>query len=151
MELHEEITIDAPASVVWDVLADTDRYPRWNPFIPQLTGELRVGSRIRVTLSRPDRRPVTMRPRLLVVEPERELRWLGRIVVPGLFDGEHRFQLEPLADDRTRFVQSEHFTGALLPVLRRALGTTQAGFALMNEALKAQAEAEFAGLRETLA
>ena len=34
------------------------------------------------------------RPSLLVVSPLRELRWKGKLLVPGLFDGEHSFTLE---------------------------------------------------------
>ncbi len=32
----------------------------------------------------------TFRPTVLVAEPNRELRWLGRLFMPGPFDGEHR-------------------------------------------------------------
>jgi hypothetical protein len=30
-----------------------------------------------------------------VVQPERELRWLGHFIVSGIFDGEHYFVLDP--------------------------------------------------------
>jgi hypothetical protein len=43
----------------------------------------------------PGRRPTTFRPRVLEAEPARRLRWLGHLLVPGLFDGEHRFTIEP--------------------------------------------------------
>jgi hypothetical protein len=29
------------------------------------------------------------KPKVLSVRPERELRWLGRLFVRGVFDGEH--------------------------------------------------------------
>ncbi len=62
--------------------------------------------------------------------------WLGRFGIPGVFDGAHRFELEPLGEGRTRFVQSEHFRGLLVPLLRRSLRThTLAGFEAMNRAL----------------
>jgi hypothetical protein len=57
--------------------------------------------------------------------------------VPHLFDGAHRFQLEPIdAGRRTRFVQSERFQGILLPFVRRSvLPPTLRGFEAMNLAL----------------
>jgi hypothetical protein len=69
------------------------------------------------------------------------LRWLGQLVVPGVFDGEHRFRLEPLGPDRVRFVQEERFTGLLAPLILRFIerGTRQ-GFEAMNSALKLRAE-----------
>jgi len=67
--------------------------------------------------------------------------WLGRLVLPGLFDGRHRFELVPDGDG-TRLVHTERFTGLLVPLLKKSLDTkTIAGFRAMNTALKARAEA----------
>jgi hypothetical protein len=51
--------IDIPASpaTVWRLLAQTDRYPEWNPFMTALTGQLAVGERLAVTI-RPGRRVI---------------------------------------------------------------------------------------------
>lgn len=139
MQVRHEVTIDAPASVVWQVLVDGDDYPNWNPFIRRLHGELRTGSRIEVEIANPGRRSMTFRPRVLVVQPERELCWRGRLLVPGLFTGEHRFELQPIGDARTRLVQSERFSGVLVPFVRRMLRSTELGFGQMNHALSERA------------
>lgn len=34
-----EIEIAAPPSAVWAVLTDYDRYPEWNPFVVNLSGD----------------------------------------------------------------------------------------------------------------
>jgi hypothetical protein len=139
-ELRHEIEIDAPTDAVWDALADTSRYGDWNPFIRRLEGELREGARLEVEIAPPGGRAMTFRPTVLTAAPGHELRWLGRLLFPGLFDGEHRFEFEPLPGGRTRFVQSERFSGVLVPFVRKGLGKTQAGFAQMNEALKDEVE-----------
>ena len=82
-----------------------------------------------------------MRPTVLAAKRPQELRWLGHLGVPGLFDGEHRFRIEPLGTDRVRFVQEERFSGLLAPlVLRFVERGTRQGFEAMNQALKARAE-----------
>jgi hypothetical protein len=69
------------------------------------------------------------------------LRWIGHLLIPGLFDGEHIFTIEPLGANRVRFVQREIFSGLLVPLFAKGLDTdTQRGFGEMNQALKAQAE-----------
>ena len=134
------VDIDAPPSTVWSVLTDTDAYPEWNPFVRELTGELVTGARLRVVLGAPGRRPMTLRPRVLTASPPRELAWLGHFLVPGVFDARHSFVLEPLPGGGTRFTQSEHFSGILVPFLGRVLASTSSGFDAMNEALRTRSE-----------
>jgi hypothetical protein len=85
---------------------------------------------------------MSFRPRVTAADPNREFRWRGHLFVPGLFDGDHRFELEPLDGGAgTRFVHSEAFTGVLAGLLFRFVGDdTEAGFVVMNEALKRRAE-----------
>ena len=85
---------------------------------------------------------MTFRPTVLAVEPARGLRWVGHLLIPGLFDGEHQFEIQPLGPGRVRFVQQERFTGVLVPLFARNLDAhTLPGFNAMNAALKARAEA----------
>lgn len=139
-ELRTEITIDAPAERVWAVLTNFDEYPEWNPFIRSISGDLRVGSRLAVTVSSVNGKTFHFKPNLLTVAPNRELRWLGRFIVPGLFDGEHFFLLGSQLDGRTRVEHGERFSGALIPFMGTLLAQTTAGFRQMNEALKKKSE-----------
>ena len=85
---------------------------------------------------------MTFKPTVLIVEPSRDLRWIGRLLLPGLFDREHSFTIEPLEGERVRFVQAEKFSG-LLVFLGTILGVfknTQTGFEEMNQALKQRSE-----------
>ena len=140
-ELHTETVIQASPQRVWDVLADFEAYSEWNPFIPRINGAAETGSRLDVQLQPPGGRGMRMRPMVLASKRPEELRWLGHLGVPGLFDGEHRFRIEPLGTDRVRFVQEERFSGLLAPlVLRFVERGTRQGFESMNQALKARAE-----------
>lgn len=140
-ELYSEIMIDAPAQVVWQLLTDFDSYPQWNPFILRASGEVKPGARLDAYLKPPGGMGVTIKPKVLKAEPDRELRWLGHFLTPGVFDGEHIFTIEPLGPDQVRFVQREEFKGWLAPLMLRLIGIrTQCGFGELNRALKAEAE-----------
>ena len=91
------IDIDAPADAIWRVLVDFPAYPEWNPFIRRIAGEAKVGAKLEVTAQPANRKPMTFRPTVRVADPDRELRWLGRVLLPGIFDGEHAFVIEPQA------------------------------------------------------
>jgi hypothetical protein len=142
-ELYSEIEIDASAERVWGILTDFASYPKWNPYIRRISGEPKVGERLEVRFEPPGSRGITLKPKVLKAEPERELRWLGHLLVAGLFDGEHTLAIQPLAleENRVRFSQGETFGGLLVPLFARSLDkSTQRGFEEMNRALKERAE-----------
>jgi hypothetical protein len=140
-ELRSEIEIQASAELVWQLLTDFASFPRWNPFIRQARGNVLVGERLEVIIQPSGASGMTFRPTILKAEPNQELRWLGHLLVSGLFDGEHIFTIEPLGTNRVRFVQREIFTGLLVPLFARGLDTdTRRGFEEMNQALKVRAE-----------
>ena len=139
-ELVSEIEIDAPPERVWAVVTDFAAYPEWNPFIRRISGELREGARLEVRIEPPGGRATTFKPTVRAVESNRELRWLGRLLVPGVFDGEHSFVIEPREGGRSRFVMAERFSGFLVGFFKGTLAKTEDGFEQMNAALKARAE-----------
>jgi hypothetical protein len=132
--------INAPASTVWKILADTPAYPQWNPFMTRLDGTFQPGAKLTVTIEPPGSKPQTFKPTVTEVESGRRVSWLGRLLMPGIFDGAHHLTVEPLSTTRSRFTQSETFTGVLVPLFRSLLKNTDAGFAAMNAALAARAE-----------
>ncbi len=140
-EIRTEIEIDASASRVWAILTDFDRYPEWNPFVRRIEGVGEVGKRFRATIVPPGSRGMSFSPTLLKLEPKRELRWIGHLLVAGVFDGEHIFEIEPIGERRVRFVQRERFRGLFTAPLLKSIGAaTRQGFEAMNRALKAEAE-----------
>ncbi len=141
-ELRTEIEIGASAERVWQILTDFASYPEWNPFVRRISGEAQEGTQLEVYLQPSGARGMTFRPTILKAEPSRELRWRGKLFIQGLFDGEHVFEIEQLAENRVRFVQRESFRGLLASLLLRMLeNDTRRGFEEMNAALKARAEA----------
>ena len=140
-ELRTEIVIDASAETVWRVLTDFASFPDWNPFMVRISGPVSEGEKLEVRLQLPGGRGMTFKPQLIKVEPNRELRWLGRLLVPGIADGEHVFELEATGDAQTRLIHREEFRGILArPFLAMVGQKTELGFQEMNEALKARAE-----------
>ena len=134
--LLTEVTIDAPADEVWRILTDFGAYSEWNPQFQQASGVAEIDTRLMLKTQR-----MTLNPVVLVAEPEQELRWRGSVILPGLFDGEHSFILEPLGENRVRVVQREVFRGLLVPFSSALLRDTKQKIQAVNRALKARAEA----------
>lgn len=141
-QLNTEIEINASPETVWMVLTDLDNYASWNPFVTEASGLVAVGTKLVNRISPPGGKAMTFKPVVTVAEPTSTFEWLGRLGLPGLFDGRHRFELVPMPSGGTRLLHSEHFQGMLVRPMRKSLDTqTRAGFEAMNVALKARAEA----------
>jgi hypothetical protein len=136
-KLTTEITIAAPTTRVWQILTDFPNWGRWNPFIRHIQGPLVVGARLETRMHPTGGKAMTFRPVVTMVDPGKAFAWRGRFLMPGLFDGTHRFQLTEVPGG-TRLDHSEHFTGILLYGINVA--RFRPDFDAMNQALKASAE-----------
>ena len=138
--IRTSILIAASRARVWSVLMDFPSYPHWNPFIRSIKGKAEPGERLEVVIEPPGGKAQTFRPVVLAADPERRFKWRGSLPVPGLFAGEHEFELSDEAGG-TRFDHGETFSGLLVPLTGAVLAATEQGFLAMNEKLKARAEA----------
>jgi hypothetical protein len=144
-QVQTYVDIQAPASLVWAILADFGTYGRWNPLIRGILGRPTTGSDIQVRLGSPRGSDLSVRSRILRASEPRELRWLDQWAMPGLFSSERRFRIEALPAGGVRFHHGERANGLMAPLLsrRRQLRASSALDA-MNTALKQRAERAFA-------
>ncbi len=133
-----ETMINAPPSVVWRILMDTERYGAWNPLVVRLDGELRQGARVKITLGIEGRRTPKIPVRVDVVEPNVELAWTGG--PRRILQGTHYFRLSDAGGGKTRFVHGERFVGVLSRLLPFARAKVEAGYLALNEAITREAE-----------
>ncbi|HEY6567026.1 MAG TPA: SRPBCC domain-containing protein [Actinomycetota bacterium] len=142
-EIRTETTIAGTAAEVWDVLSDFTHYGEWNPAMRSVQGNAVVGERLTIEFERSAGKTMTLRPTVLAADPGHELRWMGRLLLPGIFDGEHRFEIHEDEPGTVRFVQGERFSGVLVPFLRKMIeGETLDQFRRVNDALTARVHAK---------
>jgi hypothetical protein len=142
-ELKTSIEINSSPAKVWKILLDFDKYPQWNPFIKKLRGKPKVGEKMEAKIHPPGQRDMKFKPILLKVDKNKELRWIGHLLFPGIFDGEHIFIIEKIENSKILFRQEEKFSGILVPIFWKNLYQhTRIGFIEMNQALKERAETD---------
>jgi uncharacterized protein YndB with AHSA1/START domain len=104
--------VTAPRDVVWNVVADIDSWPRWNPDVSEvsLSGELAPGSEFRWKAG-----PGTIRSTLREVEPPRRIAWSGKSLGASAV---HVWTLEPTSGGTT--VRTEESADGLVVRLLRS-------------------------------
>jgi hypothetical protein len=140
-EITTEILINTTPTKVWSILTNFDNYPNWNPFIKSIKGEVKIGNKIVARIEPPESKGMTFKPTILSLKTNKEWSWLGHLFIPGLFDGEHKFELIDNGNGTTTFIHSEKFKGVLVPLFKKQLeNSTRNGFEEMNRKLKELAE-----------
>ena len=80
MSVLVTVVAPAPAGAAWERWTDFPRWPEWNPqcIEAELAGPLAPGTTLDLHLRHPRGRDFYTRPRLTVVDPEREIAWEAR-------------------------------------------------------------------------
>ncbi|MEO9805653.1 MAG: SRPBCC domain-containing protein [Reichenbachiella sp.] len=137
--IETEILIDAPIEVVWRTLMNFENYRHWNPFLT-IEGEAILGNKLDVIISMEGKRNF-FKPKVVAFEEGRRFEWTGKLILKGLFAGNHYFKLEPVTEFQTKFIHGENFTGLLKgAIMKKIQDKTIKGFESMNEAMKKYAE-----------
>ncbi|OHD65920.1 MAG: hypothetical protein A2176_03605 [Spirochaetes bacterium RBG_13_51_14] len=132
--IYTDIIIHSPVDHVWEKFMNFPDYPRWNPFILKVNGEIKTGNTIEVVIKPKDREPMTFKPTIQAIEERALLQWDGKLFVPGIFTGKHTFEFITIDKNNTKFIHKEEFNGILVPFID--LTPTRLGFESMNIALK---------------
>jgi len=130
----DELLIDAPPEVVWDVLATFEDWPSWNPDVKSMSidGPVAPGTQFRWKAG-----PGTISSTLQEVDPPRLIAWSGRTFGVNAF---HVWRLEP-RDAQTLVHTEETFDGLIARLFRgRMRKTLTEGLESGLRHLKAEAE-----------
>jgi hypothetical protein len=139
--IHTQLNIKASAERAWQVLIDFNNYSQWNPFIRQINGAPKVGTKLEIHLHTASGKRRIYRPTLTKLEPYHELRWYGKAFLPGMFNGERIFTIEALEVNHILFLHREIFTGLGVALAGNRLDRDlQQSFEKMNNAFKEKLE-----------
>lgn len=136
--IYTEIEINATVDVIWEILLDFKKYPNWNSFIKHIEGKVSPGNMLMVKIHPPGGSMMTFKPQVITHIRNKQLSWKGKLIFNGLFDGTHYFELIPLDNHKTKFIQREEFSGFFVRFFNPV--KTQRGFETMNMKLKELAE-----------
>lgn len=148
-KIEHRIGIQAPADVIWEILADIPGWEAWNPLYPKATGQLRIGEALTLTVAIPGERHRVIHPVVVDWVPRDQIHWTLSLM-GGLVRSVRYLELEILGEENCIFSNGEIFGGLLGPMIanskRRAI---RKGFTALSEALAERAEAAWRERRGT--
>ena len=140
-EFRTTFPIAASAATVWGNLVDFERWSEWNPSVPSISGDARLGSTLTLTLAMPRRPSAKAKATITELVPERRFCWHGTVGGDRIFAGTREFEIDPQPDGTVLVTHVEDVTGLLYPVFRAVMGSAiQEHNDNLNVALKERAE-----------
>ena len=138
MITESSVEIDAPASLVWEVFTDVERWPEWTASVTELVGldgrEIAVGKRFQI---KQPKLP-TLVWEVTHLEPGVSWTWAQRSA-GGSTLAHHA--LSPLSEGRTLVRQTLDQRGPIGAIVGRLMrGTTRRYLAMEAQGLKARSE-----------
>lgn len=122
----EEIVIDAPIELAWEILTDPEHYPEWNPFTPRIESDFKVGSKVELEVHL-GKRIMHETELLEVFDPPNRIAWSQKKFSFGPFAGVTAFREQILtkrSETQCSYKCYDHMGGPLTPLVKRFLDRT---------------------------
>jgi hypothetical protein len=138
---EHRIGVQTPASVIWEMIADINGWPTWNPLYPKARGEVQFGAVLELEVALPGQAPRTIRPKVRDWTPNEQIIW-DLSMMGGLIRSTRYIEIETLENGNCIFSNGEFFEGPAMRLIgkktRRAI---KAGFRAFGETVRDRAEA----------
>ena len=142
--VSEEVVIDAPIELAWEILTDTSSYGEWNPFTTSIKTDFQIGSTVQLEVHLG---AITLHETeiLEAFEPPHRLAWSQDKAVVGSIVGVCALReqcLTKLGDNQCSYVSRDFMSGPLTPFVKLFFGkSVRDGFTSVGKGLKEYAEA----------
>jgi len=136
----DEVTIEAPAEVVWSVLVDFPNYRLWNAFCPSVEGELKIGAPLamKVDLGAGLQDQVEY---ITVLDAPRRIVWSMENRPGDPIHADRSQVITPIDEVRCTYRSVDEFAGDMVPSMMAALAEpVERGFNVCARGLKQRAE-----------
>lgn len=139
IRIEHRIGVAAAPGVIWDLIADLEGYPAWNPLYPEAAGKLAIGETLRLTEAIPGRGARPIAPVIVDWEPRAQILW--RHDVGPMSRTVRYIEIEALSETGCIFANGAFFHGMLgeqaAKSQRRAIFN---GYEALGQAVKQHSE-----------
>lgn len=130
--------IDAPSTVVWQLLTDADSYADWNTAVLSITGPIAQGNKIElVSILDPKR---TFKLNVAEMTAPKKMVWQDGMPL-GLFKGTRTYLVSERGEG-SEFSMTEVFSGPLSGLISKSIPDMTDSFNQFADGLKAASESK---------
>jgi hypothetical protein len=141
LKIEHRIGVQTPASVIWDMVADINSWPAWNPLYPKARGEVGFGTVLELEVALPGVAPRAIKPKVRDWTPGEQIIW-DLSMMGGLIRSTRYIEIETLDNGNCIFSNGEIFEGLGMRLIgKKTQKAIKAGFRAFGETVRDRAEA----------
>ena len=141
LKIEHRIGVQTPAPVVWEMVANVNGWPAWNPLYPKARGEIGFGAELELEVALPGEAPRTIKPKVTDWTPGEQIIW-QLSMMGGLIRSTRYIELETLDNGNCIFSNGEIFEGLGMRLIgKKTQKAIKAGFRAFGETVRDRAEA----------
>jgi hypothetical protein len=141
LKIEHRIGVQTPAPVVWEMVADVNGWPAWNPLYPKARGEIGFGAELELEVALPGEAPRAIKPKVTDWTPGEQIIW-QLSMMGGLIRSIRYIELETLDNGNCIFSNGEIFQGLGMRLIgKKTQKAIKAGFTAFGETVRDRAEA----------
>jgi hypothetical protein len=141
LKIEHRIGVQTPAPVIWEMIADINSWPAWNPLYPKAKGEIQFGAVLELEVALPGEAPRAIKPKIRDWTPGEQIIW-DLSMMGGLIRSVRYLELETLDNGNCIFSNGEIFQGLAMRLIgKKTQKAIKAGFRAFGEAVRDRAEA----------
>ena len=138
---EHRIGVQTPAPPIWEMIADINGWPAWNPLYPKAKGEVQFGAQLELEVAIPGEAPRTIKPKVTDWTPGEQIIW-NLSLMGGLIRSTRYIELETLDNGNCIFSNGEIFQGLGMRLIgKKTQKAIKAGFRAFGETVRDRAEA----------
>lgn len=116
-KITTECLIEASAAKVYSVISDFPNINKWTDDLV-ISGDTQPGGKMRVVVNIPNTGWQELSS-IMVRMDANVIAFNNIILFPFIFLGKHRYEIIPITENKTKFINTEEFSGLAIPFLRR--------------------------------
>ena len=141
LKIEHRIGVQTPAPPIWEMIADINGWPAWNPLYPKAKGEVGFGAELELEVALPGEAPRAIRPKILDWTPGEQIIW-NLSMMGGLIRSTRYIELETLDNGNCIFSNGEIFQGRLQWLIgKQQQRAIKRAFVAFGETVRDRAEA----------
>ena len=126
---------DINSDTLFQIVSDFNKYSDWNTIIPNAKGELKIGTKLKLTMNMGGKTK-PFNPKVISIDQGKSFSLSKILITKGMGELTHQFEFISLPNNKTEFIQTWTGKGILVKMMWSKIAKGFSDFEIFNDNLE---------------